>query len=129
MKKTLLLLTIAVALLMQPAIAQRPVWSKEKANEWYKNYGWLRGCDFIPHTAINQLEMWQAEKIETAAIYLDLKYSQSIGLNCMRVFLHHAALEIDKDGFKKRMNAYLSIAHRHDIITMFVFFDDCWNES
>ena len=129
MKRTLLLLTITVALFTQQATAQRPVWSKEKANEWYKHYGWLRGCDFITHTAINQLEMWQAESFDTAAIDTDLKYAESIGLNCMRVFLHHAAWEADKEGFKKRVATYLSIAHRHGVITMFVFFDDCWNAT
>jgi len=110
-------------------VAQRPVWSKEKANAWYKNYGWLRGGDFIPHTAINQLEMWQAETFDTKAIDTDLGYAESIGFNCMRVFLHHAAWEADKAGFKKRVNTYLDIAQKHGIITMFVFFDDCWNES
>jgi hypothetical protein len=108
---------------------ERAVWSKEKANEWYKHYGWLRGCDFIPHTAINQLEMWQKQTFDTAAINKDLGYAESIGLNCMRVFLHHAAWEIDPDGFKKRMKDYLTIAHRHGIMTIFVFFDDCWNDT
>ena len=46
----------------------REVWSKEQANEWYKQWGWLRGTDFIPSTAINQLEMWQAETFDTATI-------------------------------------------------------------
>lgn len=22
-------------------------WTKDKANEWYKKQGWLRGCNFI----------------------------------------------------------------------------------
>jgi hypothetical protein len=131
MKKLLVFIALAIFLMVQHAGAQkvRAVWSNDKANAWYKGYGWLRGCDFIPHTAINQLEMWQAETFDTVAINTDLGYAQSIGLNCMRVFLHHAAWQIDKDGFKKRMDAYLNIAHRHGIITMFVFFDDCWNES
>lgn len=128
MKKALLLLTVAAAFVLQ-TVAQRPVWSKEKANAWYKNYGWLRGGNFISHTAINQLEMWQAESFDTKAIDTDLGYAQSIGFNCMRVFLHHAAWEADKEGFKKRMNTYLDIANKHGIITLFVFFDDCWNES
>lgn len=129
MKKTLLVISIAITLLVQHAEAQRPVWTAAKAKEWYSHYGWLRGCDFIPHTAINQLEMWQAESFDTAAISTDLGYAESIGLNCMRVFLHHAAWEADKEGFKKRVNTYLDIAHRHGVITMFVFFDDCWNDT
>jgi hypothetical protein len=48
-------------------------------------------------------------------------------MNCMRVYLHHLAWEIDKEGFKKRMNEYLEIADKNGIRTIFVFFDDCWN--
>ena len=107
----------------------REVWSKQKANEWYANYGWLRGCDFIPSTAINQLEMWQAETFDSATIDRELGYAESIGMNVMRVFLHHVAWQVDSSGFKNRMNTYLSIADKHDIKTIFVFFDDCWNPT
>jgi len=47
----------------------------------------------------------------------------------MRVYLHHLAWEVDKDGFRKRMNEYLTIADKHGIKTIFVFFDDCWNAT
>ena len=116
---------------LNSAIAQnpRPVWSKSKANHWYAKQGWLRGCDFIPSTAINQLEMWQTETFDTATISRELGYAQSIGLNCMRVFLHHVAWEQDSSGFKKRMDEYLTIANSKNIKTIFVFFDDCWNET
>ncbi len=107
----------------------RNVWSAEKANQWYAGKGWLRGCDFIPSTAVNQLEMWQEATFDPASIDRELGYAESIGLNCMRVFLHHLAWEEDRPGFKERMNRYLGIAARHHIATIFVFFDDCWNES
>ncbi len=105
------------------------VWSTQKANEWYKDKGWLRGCDFIPSTAINQLEMWQAASFDTVTINKELGFAESIGLNCMRVFLHHVAWELDPEGFKQRINKYLEIANGHHVVTIFVFFDDCWNES
>ncbi|HEY2647768.1 MAG TPA: glycoside hydrolase family 2 TIM barrel-domain containing protein [Puia sp.] len=111
------------------AQTERQVWSKHEANQWYAKQGWLRGCDFIPSTAINQLEMWQAESFDTATINRELGYAQSIGLNCMRVFLHHLAWQTDSVGFKKRMESYLAIANARNIKTIFVFFDDCWNES
>jgi Cellulase (glycosyl hydrolase family 5) len=112
-----------------PAQNTRPVWSVEHANHWYAVQGWLRGCDFIPSTAINQLEMWQAETFDTATISRELGYAQSIGLNCMRVFLHHLAWQQDPAGFKNRMDQYLTIADKKNIKTIFVFFDDCWNET
>src|SRR6187397_2896798 len=105
----------------------REVWTKEQANEWYKDKGWLRGSDFIPSTAINQLEMWQAESFDTVTINRELGWAEAIGMNSMRVYLHHLAWEIDPEGFKGRVGTYLDIADKHHISTLFVFFDDCWN--
>src|SRR5687767_6599810 len=82
----------------------RSVWTKEQANEWYKQWGWLRGSDFIPSTAINQLEMWQAETFDTTTIDRELGWAEAIGLNSMRVYLHHLAWELDPSGFKNRMD-------------------------
>jgi hypothetical protein len=113
----------------EASMAQRPVWSKEKAAAWYAGKGWLRGCDFIPSTAINQLEMWQEPTFDSATIDRELGYSESIGLNCMRVFLHHLAWQEDPAGFKHRVDRYLGIAAGHHIGTIFVFFDDCWNAT
>ncbi len=102
-------------------------WSVKEAKQWSDETGWLRGSNFSPGTAINQLEMWQAETFDTTTIDRELGWAENIGMNCMRVFLHHLAWQIDKEGFKNRMEQYLAIADRHGIKTMFVFFDDCWN--
>lgn len=109
--------------------AARDVWSTEQANEWYQQWGWLRGADFLPSTAINQLEMWQEETFDTATINRELGWAAGIGMNSMRVYLHHLAWEIDPEGFKGRMDQYLTIADEHGISTLFVFFDDCWNPT
>jgi hypothetical protein len=102
-------------------------WTEKQAGEWAQANGWLRGSNFIPSTAINQLEMWQAETFDTITIDRELGYAESLGFNMMRVFLHHKAWAQDSSGFKNRMNKYLSVSSRHGIHTMFVFFDDCWN--
>ncbi|MEP6513352.1 MAG: 1,4-beta-xylanase [Parafilimonas sp.] len=130
-KQLQVLIAVFFVLLIGNASAQneRSVWTKQTANEWYKKWGWLRGCDFIPSTAINQLEMWQAETFDSATINRELGYAESIGMNVMRVYLHHVAWQADKEGFKNRMNIYLSIANKHGISTIFVFFDDCWNAT
>jgi len=105
------------------------IWTQEQALNWQNEHGWLRGCDFIPSTAINQLEMWQAATFDSVTINRELGWAENIGMNCMRVYLHHLAWEMDKEGFKNRMNKYLNIADRHGIKTIFVFFDDCWNAT
>jgi hypothetical protein len=102
-------------------------WSVEQSGTWYSSNGWLRGSDFIPSNAVNQLEMWQAETFDTVTIDRELGYAASLGFNVMRVFLHHKAWLQDPDGFKTRMDRYLSISSTRKIKTMFVFFDDCWN--
>lgn len=104
-------------------------WTDDQAKAWSKETGWLRGSNFNPSTAINQLETWQAETFDTTTIDRELGWAQGIGLNCMRVFLHHVAWEVDKEGFKDRMKQYLIIAGKHGIKTIFVFFDDCWNAT
>ncbi len=123
-----LLVVLALTAVMTNAQVERKPWSGQQAKAWYSQYDWLTGSDFIPHTAINQLEMWQAETFDTAAIDHDLAFAQSIGFNAMRVFLHHLAWQEDPAGFKIRMDKYLAIASAHGIVTMFVFFDDCWND-
>ena len=115
---------------INPEIAKPAgVWPAEKANAWYKEHKWITGANYIPATAINQLEMWQAETFDPGTIDRELGWAQSIGFNTMRVFLHHIAWEADKNGFKKRINDYLTIADKYGIKTMFVFFDDCWNKE
>lgn len=43
-------------------------WSAEKANAWYDAQPWLVGCNFTPSTAVNQLEMWQADTFDPETI-------------------------------------------------------------
>ncbi|SNR58321.1 cellulase family glycosylhydrolase [Hymenobacter mucosus] len=103
-------------------------WSAEKANAWYKAHPWMTGANFAPSTAINQLEMWQADTFDPTTIDRELGWAEGIGFNTMRVFLHSVAWQQDPKGFKDRVNTYLGIADKHHIQTILVFFDDCWNK-
>lgn len=102
-------------------------WSAEAAAEWYWRQPWLAGCNFIPSTAVNQLEMWQAGTFDPETIDRELGWAAAIGFNTMRVFLHDIAWQTDPEGFKRRIEQYLGIATRHGILTLFVLLDDCWN--
>ncbi|MEY3350627.1 MAG: hypothetical protein RIQ50_738 [Bacteroidota bacterium] len=109
------------------AIAQSSIWTPEKANQWYAQQPWLVGANFLPSTAINQLEMWQAESFDPVTISRELEWAAGIGMNVMRVYLHDIAWQIDPSGFKKRMNDFLAIAAKHKIKILFTILDDCWN--
>ncbi|WP_460969841.1 glycoside hydrolase family 2 TIM barrel-domain containing protein [Spirosoma migulaei] len=124
------LLVIALLLLSASGLnAQSTIWSTEKANAWYKKQGWVRGSNFQPSTAINQLEMFQAATFDPKTIDKELGWAEGLGLNAMRVYLHHMAWTTDKAGFKNRLGQYLQIANKHGIKTILVFFDDCWNDE
>lgn len=116
-------------IIMTSSHAQQAKWPEQKANEWYSRQGWIRGCNYQPSTAINQLEMFQAATFDTATINRELGWAEELGFNAMRVFLHHLLWTADKEGFKKRLDTYLGISSRHGIKTLLVFFDDCWNDT
>ncbi len=106
---------------------ERNVWTKEQAQNWYKDQPWLVGCNYAPASAINQLEMWQAETFDTATISKELGWAASIGMNTIRVFLHDLLYQQDAPGFLNRMDVFLNIAQRHNIKVMFVLFDSVWD--
>ena len=125
MKKYIFLALLCVVTVT--SFSQKKIWSAKKANDWYKKQGWLVGANFLPSTAINQLEMWQAETYDANTIDKELGWAQGIGMNVMRVYLHDLAWKADPAGFKQRMDNFLSIASRHKIKILFTIFDDCWN--
>ncbi|MGH9898435.1 MAG: cellulase family glycosylhydrolase [Pyrinomonadaceae bacterium] len=122
-------LALVFVLLFSLVAHAEPRWSIEQANQWYSRQQWPVGCNFIPSTAINQLEMWQADTFDPQTIDRELGYAEGIGMNTTRVFLHNIPWEQDAIGFKKRIDQYLAIADRHHIKTMFVLFDSCWNDN
>lgn len=113
-----------------PAAGDAPAagrWSAARANEWHARQGWIAGCNFIPSDAVNQLEMWQKETFSPGTIDRELGWARALGFNTVRVYLHSLVWEADREGFKSRLDSYLSIASGHGIKSILVFFDDCWN--
>ena len=111
-----------------PVPAGRPRWSEGRARAWAESRPWILGCNYIPRTAINTLEMWQAATFDPATIDQELGWAESLGFNAVRVFLHYLLWQQDPAGFGRRLEEFLAIADRHHIGTMFVLFDDCWND-
>jgi hypothetical protein len=120
-------LFIALVLLASQTFAQSVQWSAEKANEWYARQPWLVGSNYIPATAVNQLEMWQKDTFDIDRINLELIWAENLGMNTMRVFLHDLAWKQDPGGFKNRINQFLGVAKKHHIKPIFVLFDSCWD--
>lgn len=102
-------------------------WSEQRATAWYRHHGSFLGCNYAPSSAVNQLEMWEADTFDPATIDRELGWAANLGFNSIRVFLHNLLWEDDAAGLLHRMEKFLSIAGHHGIGVMFVLFDSVWN--
>jgi hypothetical protein len=118
---------LAVLTLCSAASAQTSRWSEQKANDWYAHQPWLVGSNYIPKSAINELEMWQEATFDPDQIDKELGWAEGMGMNTMRVFLHDLLWQQDSPGFRKRLDQFLTIAARHHIRPLLVLFDSCWD--
>lgn len=103
-----------------------PRWPAAKAWAWYGEQPWLVGCNFVPSSAVNDVEMWQKESFDAETIDRELGWAHDLGFNSVRVFLNYAVWEADAAGLKQRLDHFLSIAAKHEIKVMPILFDDCF---
>src|SRR5580700_4263124 len=120
---------MSLVLLAAGAAQARDRWTAQKANSWYDAQPWLLGSNYIPASAINQLEMWQADTFDPKRIDQELAWAEGLGMNTMRVFLHDLLWQQDARGFVQRIDTFLTIAAKHGIRPVFVLFDSCWDPS
>ncbi len=126
-KLRLMLSVVLLAACPVCASAAEERWSAEQAQTWSESMPWLVGCNYAPRSAINQMEMWQAETFDPQTIDEELGWARGLGFNSIRVFLHHLLWEQDSEGFCQRIDRFLAIAERHQIGVMFVLFDGVWD--
>ena len=74
MKRLVFFVALACALIVPTAA--RDQWTTQQANDWYSKQPWLVGCNFSPSSAINQLEMWQAESWDPKTIDRELGWAK-----------------------------------------------------
>src|ERR1700737_4161976 len=125
--RMLIICVAALAAGVNIASADTARWTEAKANAWYGQQPWLVGSNYVPKSAINQLEMWQQETFNPDEIDKEFAWAEAMGMNAMRVFLHDLLWQQDAAGFQKRIHQFLTIASRHHIRPMFVLFDSCWD--
>jgi hypothetical protein len=121
------LILLSLLLLHTNVLAESKLWTAAQANRWYQKQPWLTGANYIPASAINELEMWQADTFDGQTIDRELGWAASLGMNTMRVFLHDLLWQQDASGFKQRVGQFLAIADKHKIKPIFVLFDSCWD--
>ena len=83
----------------KPPLPRRPAAGRRLApRSGTARQPWLVGANFTTSTAINQLEMWQADTFEPAPIDRELGWAKGIGMNTMRVYLHDLLWRQDAGG-------------------------------
>jgi hypothetical protein len=117
---------IAAAIALGAPAAAQP-WTPAAANAWYKKQPRILGANYTNASAINQLEMFQAETWNPAEIDKEFGWAKKFGMNAMRVYLHDLLYRQDAEGFKRRFGELLALAHKHGLRVMPVLFDSCWD--
>lgn len=100
-------------------------WSEEKAWQWQKEHGWLRGFNYLPRTAVNWNEMWQAEFFAPEVMEQELAWAHDVGYNTLRTNLPFIVWQADRDGLHARIERFLDICERNQIKVMLTPMDDC----
>ena len=129
MKKTAQLIVFILLLSQLAFAAPSQKWTEAQAREWYAKQPWLVGSNYNPASAINELEMWQADTFDPKRIDLELGWAEDLGMNTMRVYLHDLLWQQDAEGFKRRLDAFLAICAKHKIRPMLVLFDSVWDPN
>lgn len=100
-------------------------WPIERAKEWYEQQPWTCGFNYVPSTAVNSTEMWQAESFDLKTIARELAWARETGLNSCRVFVQYLVWEADPEGLLTRFSQFLDAAGSCGISVLPVLFDDC----
>jgi hypothetical protein len=62
-------------------------WSEQDAFRWYKDKGWINGANFLPSTAGNMLEMWNAETFDPDTIRRELGWASELAYTFTNFYL------------------------------------------
>ncbi|HSP98651.1 MAG TPA: 1,4-beta-xylanase [Candidatus Dormibacteraeota bacterium] len=100
-------------------------WSRERVGAWYDAQPWMLGFNYLPRTAVNWTELWQAESFDLATIEQELDWARRIGFNALRTNLQYLVWQHDPAGTVTRLDRFLGAAARRGMRTMLCLFDDC----
>jgi hypothetical protein len=78
-----------ILVLFVASVLSRGIWTKVDSISWWESQSqWVIGSNFIPSSAVNQLEMWQEADYDNTTISRELAWAATLGMTTMRVFLH-----------------------------------------
>ncbi len=99
-------------------------WGERKIWDWYEKMGPIKGFNYTPRYAVNSTEFWMEESFDADVIDEELGWAQDAGYTAVRVQLQYVVWENDRDGFMDRLNEFMEVADKHDLVVVPVMFDD-----
>ncbi len=90
-------------------------------------YAHLRGFNYTPSTAVNDISFWR--DYDEGLVERELTYAQRLGLNSARPFLAYVVYEHDPKRFLNRLTHFVRTAHDRGISVMPVVWDSCFDDS
>jgi len=100
-------------------------WTPARAQEWYAGQAWPCGFNFLPSTAVNFVEMWDAETFDETTIERELGWARDAGFNTVRTNLPFILWRQSPRDLIDRASRFLEIAEAQGLKTVYCFFDDC----
>ena len=90
-------------------------WTCEEANAWYKELGWLRGCNFIGSDCVNRLDMWQKYNCEQklATAERELALCQRIGFNTVRLWANFDVYYAEPESYMEIFDRYIELCGKY----------------
>lgn len=90
-------------------------------------YGHVRGFNYVPSTAFNDIAFWR--DYDEALVERELTFAQRLGLNSARPFLAYVVYEHDPKAFLARLTHFVRAAHDRGISVMPVVWDSCFDDT
>ena len=95
--------------------------------ELLKPYSHVRGFNYVPSTAVNDIAFWR--DYDEALVERELTYAQRLGLNSARPFLAYVVYERDPKTFLARLRHFARASHERGISVMPVVWDSCFDST
>jgi len=94
--------------------------------EWWKgdDFAWIRGANYVPSYAGNDVEQWLDYKPDV--VERELELATRLRLSTLRVWLQYFDYEVDRKKFLANLEDFLSRCEKHGIRLMLVLFDGCF---
>jgi hypothetical protein len=90
-------------------------------------YSHLRGFNYTPSTAFNDIAFWR--DYDEALVERELTYAQRLGLNSARIFLAYVVYEHEPQAFLRRLKHFVQAAGNRGLTVMPVIWDSCFTDA